>query len=54
MDKNRDSRGRFIRGNIPVNMRDPKTGRFTSKLKTGNDRYIHTRIEVDRFLKSLE
>lgn len=27
----RDRRGRFIRGNTPVNLRDETTGRFTSR-----------------------
>ena len=31
VDKNKDKKGRFIRGNVPINLRDPKTGKFTSR-----------------------
>ena len=34
---NRDSKGKFIRGSIPVNKQDKTTGRFTSTLKTIED-----------------
>jgi len=50
----RDSRGRFIRGNKPKNMRDPVTGQFTKKIvvtKAMTDQYAEVVKEVDFFLE---
>ena len=50
----RDSRGRFIRGNKPKNMRDPVTGQFTKKIVVTDamkTRYIEVVKDVDAFLE---
>ena len=46
----RDDRGRFVRGNIPVNPRDKQTGRFTN---LPSSRYEQATKEVDMLLDNL-
>ena len=46
----RDTKGKFVKGNTPVNLQDKTTGRFTSNKSV--DKYTIAVNEVDHFLKT--
>ena len=50
----RDSKGRFLRGNQPLNSRDETTGRFIKKSMDSIDQYSMIAEKVDELLKKLE
>lgn len=55
--KQRDSKGKFIHGNTPINKRDRTTGKFTKELKTplpvtlSKDRHSKIVSEIDKLLE---
>ena len=52
-DMNRDSKGRFVKGNVPTTQRDPNNGRYISEFKPV-DKHTVVQQEVDARLKQLD